>query len=268
MILARAVIGLLRDVDKGARSPPLRARRCCRRQGFASCCYATENGTRHTAKAHRRDVEGTARAHGTAATATCFRKIIATPVAAAKPPARSPLPMPFTALVAAAHHRWKRKDRRRRLRRTREGKPLPKLFFVVALPDSKAIATGTGEKPPTPPVELTAPAGVLCCWSRGGCLQEVSIAAAFVDGNREEVRRRRGSPLMVDWRCSALNEKKRRSPIDALVAVAAWKLHRRMLLCRWRRKVASEVGVAGRSPLLLQPCWLFEREDGKAETGR
>nr|GMD16125.1 hypothetical protein Iba_chr07cCG6380 [Ipomoea batatas] len=44
----------------------------------------------------------------------------------------------------------------------REGKSLPKLFVVVALPDSKAIATGTGEKPPTPPVEPTAPAGVLC----------------------------------------------------------------------------------------------------------
>nr|GMD42532.1 hypothetical protein Iba_chr10bCG10250 [Ipomoea batatas] len=37
-----------------------------------------------------------------------------------------------------------------------------------------------------------------------------------------------GSPLMVDWRRSAINEKKRKeSPFAALVAVTAWKLHRR-----------------------------------------
>nr|GMC51159.1 hypersensitive-induced response protein 4-like [Ipomoea batatas] len=49
-ILARAVNGLHRDVDKGARSPPLRARRCCRRQGFATCRYAI----RLVAGTHRR----------------------------------------------------------------------------------------------------------------------------------------------------------------------------------------------------------------------
>nr|GMD37911.1 hypothetical protein Iba_chr09eCG13920 [Ipomoea batatas] len=38
----------------------------------------------------------------------------------------------------------KGKDRWRRLHRTREGKPLPKVFIVVALPDSKTIASGTG----------------------------------------------------------------------------------------------------------------------------
>nr|GMD63555.1 hypothetical protein Iba_chr12bCG15980 [Ipomoea batatas] len=56
------------------------------------------------ADANTGEVEDTARAHGTAVTVICFRKVIATPIAAAKPPARSPLPMPLTALVAAAHH--------------------------------------------------------------------------------------------------------------------------------------------------------------------
>nr|GME00697.1 hypothetical protein Iba_scaffold457127CG0010 [Ipomoea batatas]GME10348.1 hypothetical protein Iba_scaffold9932CG0010 [Ipomoea batatas] len=47
-------------------------------------------------------------------------------------------------------------------------------------------------------LEAPPPKLAVAIYVEGGCLQEVSIAAAFVDGNREEVRR---SPWLLHGGC-------------------------------------------------------------------
>nr|GMD16148.1 hypothetical protein Iba_chr07cCG6600 [Ipomoea batatas] len=83
-ILARAVAGLHRDVGKGARSPPLGARRRCRRPAFASCCYAISL----IAGVHRRS---RSRAVVTTAAATSRRTEHGTPPKLSAEPLRYPL---------------------------------------------------------------------------------------------------------------------------------------------------------------------------------